>query len=271
MQTSKLDLYNPEWLELVFAKRNKAYGAYELRQTYNATMNKAMGFTILGLAVIVGFGFVLHKPVKPEKYVKIVTFNIVKPPVIEHPKVEPPKPRSLQPAQPVKTIKFVPPVVTSAPVTVDPPKVDDLSKAAIGPADVKVPGKGDVIAPILDNPGTGTTPAPPSTEVFDAGSIEVMPEPYGGAAAWSKFLQKNMHYPSQAVEQEKQGKVWVSFIIERDGHLSNIEVVKGPGFGMDEEALRVLKLAPAWKPGVQNKQAVRVRYTIPINFQLNEQ
>src|SRR5260370_5699017 len=93
-----------------------------------------------------------------------------------------------------------------------------------------------------------------------------MPEPYGGAAAWAKFLQKNIHYPAQASEEGKQGKVYLSFIIEKDGQLSNITVIRGVGFGLDEEALRVLRKAPAWKPGIQNHQPVRVKYTIPINF-----
>ena len=83
-------------------------------------------------------------------------------------------------------------------------------------------------------------------------------------------MQKHLKYPDGAVEGHIQGKVWLSFIIERDGHLSNITVDRGPGYGLDEEALRVLKLAPAWKPGMQNGQPVRVKYNIPINFQLGD-
>ena len=117
--------------------------------------------------------------------------------------------------------------------------------------------------------GTGTGPVAPAVNndpVDIGGDLEVMPEPYGGSAAWGKFLQKNMHYPPQASDEGKQGRVWLSFIIERDGHLSNIKVEKGAGYGMDEEALRVLKLAPAWKPGKQHGQPVRVKYNIPVNF-----
>jgi protein TonB len=97
-----------------------------------------------------------------------------------------------------------------------------------------------------------------------------MPEPIGGAAAWSKFLMKNMKYPDMAVDQHISGAVWVSFIVEADGKLSNIKIVRGAGYGMDEEAIRVLKAAPAWKPGIQNGQPVRVSYNIPIRFVLGD-
>lgn len=101
-------------------------------------------------------------------------------------------------------------------------------------------------------------------------AVEILPEPRGGAEAWSKFLQKNMHYPPQASDGHIQGKVFLSFIVEKDGHLSNIEIVRGVGYGLDEEAARVLKLAPAWKPGIQNGQPVRVKFTLPINFQISD-
>ena len=103
-------------------------------------------------------------------------------------------------------------------------------------------------------------------EVYSRATIEVQPEPYGGAEAWAKFLQKNIHYPPQAAENGVHGKVFLSFIVETDGHLSNFKVESGVGSGLDEEALRVLKIAPAWRPGIQNGHKVRVQYNIPINF-----
>ena len=99
--------------------------------------------------------------------------------------------------------------------------------------------------------------------------LEVMPEPVGGAAAWAKFLQKNLRFPPAAQDAGVSGRVFMSFIVEKDGSLSNIKVDRPAGYGFDEEASRVLKLAKAWKPGVQNGQNVRVRYSIPISFQLS--
>jgi protein TonB len=276
MQNSKLDLYNAEWLDLVFENRNKAYGAYELRQHYGNTMSKAMGFTFFCLAVVIGVAYALHKPVTDGPLVQVDTFELKKvtPPPVEHPKVDPPKIKSLPAAKPVSTLKFVPPVVTAEPVREEPPKIEELEKVAIGTSTVKVPGNGQPIdKPVNSGDGSGTSTISPTdnTPVDASGGLEVMPEPFGGAAAWSKFLQRNIRYPALARENGLSGKVWLSFIIERDGKLSNIEVIRPAGNGFDEEATRVLRLAPAWKPGKQNGQLVRVKYTIPINFQLAEE
>jgi protein TonB len=97
-----------------------------------------------------------------------------------------------------------------------------------------------------------------------------MPQPVGGTAGWTKFLQNTMRYPRQALDNEMSGRVMVSFIIEKDGHLSNIHVERGPGYGMDEEAARVLKLAKPWIPGRQNGNPVRVKLTLPVNFTFSE-
>ena len=93
-----------------------------------------------------------------------------------------------------------------------------------------------------------------------------MPEPTGGMAAWSKFLQRNIRYP----DTDMEGKVYLSFIIERDGKITNVTLMRGVTTLLDEEAMRVLKIAPAWKPGRQNGQPVRVKYTLPVNFQMNQ-
>jgi len=273
MLISKFDLYKSEWLELVFDDRNKNYGAYELRQHYGRTMVKAMAITfvtIISGALIIG---VLIKPVV-KNVAEVVMhpthiMNYVKPPVVIPPKpivhVQPAsvaKPAAAAPVAMHKFIAFVPTVDNKA---VEPPKITALS-GAIGPVEVKGPVSN---APTVDK-GAGPSISN-GTETVPFVDLEVMPEPFGGATTWSKFLSKNLRYPEMAIDQHIQGKVWVSFIIEKDGTLSNFKVVKGVGYGLDEEALRVLKLAPAWKPGIQNGQPVRVQYNIPINFQLTDE
>lgn len=118
--------------------------------------------------------------------------------------------------------------------------------------------------------GTGDGGGGTGNGVYDFNAIEVLPEPVGGKEAWSKFLQKNLRYPGAAEREGMNGRVFLSFIIEKDGRLTDIKVERGAGFGFDEEALRVLKMAPAWKPGIQNGRPVRVKYTIPINFRAPE-
>ncbi|NMM48668.1 energy transducer TonB [Marinigracilibium pacificum] len=90
----------------------------------------------------------------------------------------------------------------------------------------------------------------------------------GGQTAWMKYLQKNMKYPSQARRMGIEGKVYVQFIIDKSGELTDIKVVKGIGGGCDEEALRVIQNAPNWNPGKQRGRAVKQRMTLPVFFQL---
>ena len=105
-------------------------------------------------------------------------------------------------------------------------------------------------------------------DIVDFASVEAPPEFPGGQSGWGKYLQDNMKYPPLAREKNIKGRVIVSFVVEQNGDLSDIKVIKGIGWGCDEEAIRVLKTAPSWKPGIQNGRPIRVQYTMPIFFQL---
>jgi periplasmic protein TonB len=100
--------------------------------------------------------------------------------------------------------------------------------------------------------------------------VENKPEPKGGIQEFYKYLGENLVYPNTARSMNISGRVYVQFIVEKDGSLTNIEVVKGIGGGCDEEAVRVLSAAPAWNPGKQRGQPVKVRMTIPIHFSLQK-
>jgi protein TonB len=269
MTISKLDLCKPEWLELVFAKRNKEYGAYYLRQHYAENIIKAMAITFISVITIFVTAGILIK-VKPAEVVAATVVPLIQP--VQPPPVEPkreiPKAKPSAPKELVRTIKFVTPVVTSEPVKVEPPRLDVMKEGEIGPVKIDVKGTGTTPS-ISEETGTGVDKAPAKDIIYTSGGVEVNPEPFGGAAAWAKFLQKNLRYPGEAVDKGISGKVFVSFIVEKDGHLSTFIIIRGVGYGMDEESLRVLKKAPAWKPGLQNGQAVRVKYTLPLNFVLN--
>lgn len=273
MLITKLNLYNAEWLDLVFDHRNKEYGAYDLRQHYGRNMTKAMALTFTGVAILVAAS-VIFKPKPVEVFrridVPIIEIQTIKPEkLIEKPKPVEAKPIApVKPAAPVQTTEFKTPVVVPTDPPVDPPVTIKI-EGAIGSETVKGPVGGDNVTQTDPGPA-GPGVAKEDNGVKELGTLEVMPEPVGGAAAWAKFLQKNLRYPPVAQEQGMSGKVLLSFIIEKDGSLSNIKIEHGAGYGFDEEALRVLKLAKAWKPGIQNNQPVRVRYNIPINFQLAE-
>ncbi|HEY0769113.1 MAG TPA: TonB family protein, partial [Sphingobacteriaceae bacterium] len=104
----------------------------------------------------------------------------------------------------------------------------------------------------------------------DFASVEVLPEFPGGEKAFSAYIADNIKYPELAKANKISGRVFVSFIVEKDGELTDIKVLRGLGYGTDEEAIRILKNSQRWKPGIQNGKPVRVQYTIPISFQLTK-
>jgi protein TonB len=271
MLNSKFDLYKTEWLDLVFENRNKTYGAYELRQHYASTMVRAMGIAFLAISVVFGGSLIFMRQPRMIHVTPVVNNpDLVIPPVQAVKKIDPPKPvkplKTEHVEKPVATIKDVPPVVTQDTHAVDPIKNDDALKSTISTVDTKGPGGGGnelkQEQPGPDGSGTAT-----DETIHNIAGLDVMPEPVGGAEAWAKFLRKNLRFPAAAQDEGISGKVILSFVIEKDGSLSNIVVERPAGHGFDEEAMRVLKLAKAWKPGKQNGQAVRVKYMIPINFQ----
>ena len=103
-------------------------------------------------------------------------------------------------------------------------------------------------------------------KVFE--KAEIMPEFPGGEQAMMDFVAKNVTYPKEAMEKEISGRVFVSFIVEKDGSVNEVNVKKGIGGGCDEEALRVVKAMPKWKPGKQDGKPVRVHFLLPITFKL---
>lgn len=98
--------------------------------------------------------------------------------------------------------------------------------------------------------------------------VEDQPTPEGGMAAFYQFVQKNLKYPAQARRMGIEGKVFVQFVVDKDGSLTEVQAVKGIGAGCDEEAVRVIKEAPKWKPGKQRGRSVKVRMILPITFKL---
>ena len=111
--------------------------------------------------------------------------------------------------------------------------------------------------------------APAEEEVDEIFTIvEDQPTPEGGMAAFYQFVQKNLKYPAQARRMGIEGKVFVQFVVDKDGTLTEVKAVKGIGAGCDEEAVRVIEGAPKWKPGKQRGRSVKVRMILPITFKL---
>lgn len=134
------------------------------------------------------------------------------------------------------------------------------------------------LLPVLGFSQTDTPPTVDSVEVAEATEVaeeaplpdlvETMPEYPGGDEELYKFIGKHLKYPKDALEEGIEGKVYVQFMIDKLGRVTNTKVLRGIGFGCDEEALRVIKKMPQWKPATQRGKPVPVTYTIPINFKL---
>ena len=270
---------NPVTLEeFVFQNRNKSYGAYSLRTDYQNVIKKSLliGISIFGLAVLTPMLWAkVESKVDKEVIATVTDVDILPPPEkVEQPKIVTPPP--VEPDPIVRSqMRFVEPEIVEDPKNVElPPDHDELNKAVnIGTENVI--GKDEPI-PTEDPDATKgkdiEMPVAIETEERDKIflHVEQNPEFAGGMNALLKFLQKNLRYPSPAVNANVMGKVYMQFVVGQDGNISKVDVVKGIGFGCDEEAERVVKLMPKWSPGRQSGRAVAVKFTLPISFQLAE-
>jgi len=261
----KLDIFKKEWLDVVFRGRNKEYGAYDLRQqsprnTNTALIIGAVFFVfVLSINTIVNAieGFIPKAPVK----VKITDIKLLPPPPVDNVKKPPPPPP--EPPKPkVNQVKFPPPIVKpDNEVKEPPPTVKELQTADPG----QKTQKGDPTADInIDGPvgnGDKVTEADPN-QVFTA--VEVEPTNPG----FYNYLSKNMRYPAVDKENNVQGKVYLQFVVNVDGSVTNITVLRSPSETLSDEAIRCLKAAPHWTPGIQNGKKVRTQYTVPVSFTL---
>ena len=277
MLGSKLNIFKNEWLDVVFAGRNKEYGAYVLRKAGPGLTAKALfvGVTIFVVGVtspliikMIG-GEGSEDTLAQNQFIETEVVLSEPPPIDEEtppppPPVEPPPPR-------VDQVRMPPPKVVEASKVQDeePPTVEQLKKADPGPKTIE----GDPTADIrIDLPvGEGpkdqeVTESVGANHIFEA--VEIQPQPPGGMAAFLKFVGSTYQYPAQAEAQGVSGRVILTFVVERDGSLTDIKVIRDLKYGTGEEAVRVLKRAKKWSPGIQNGRPVRVQYTLPIVLNL---
>jgi protein TonB len=248
--------------EIVFEHRNKTYGAYILRKLYNKNMNRALLLAVIillaGLAYPLASSYYAQKRANYIEKVANAEFMDMEKPKEEAPPPPPPPPPPAAELQ--QKVKFVAPVVTTEEVVedVDIFNQDELAQTGNVAVDVQeevaVEAKEEVIEVEEAKP------------VFTI--VEEMPSFPGGEAERNKFLAENIVYPQQATENGIQGTVYVSFVVDSKGNVTDVKVLRGIGGGCDEEALRVVKMMPQWHPGKQNGKLVRVLFNMPIYFKL---
>jgi periplasmic protein TonB len=268
-------LHNDEMNEIIFENRNKAYGAYALRHDYERTMAKAMASGMLFFLCCISSPYAFHyfssRMNQPEE---ILLHNVAV--NLEDFKKEFPKPPAIMPKQtppPSKNqIKYIAPAVLPDKADVDEqlqPTVDQLKENNPGTTTTNTPD-GAIDPGILEVsvaiPGEPVLPVEPA--VYNSFAVEQQPEFPDGMAALYKFLNDHLRFPQIAIDNGISGVVYVSFVVSKEGIIRDAKVIKGAGGGLDQEALRVIRLMPAWKPGRHNGKAVAVNFTLPIKFQL---
>jgi protein TonB len=277
------NIIKSDFLDILFDGRNKDYGAYDLRRSEDKRVRNAIiGTTSIAL-VIIG-GYVLSNNLmaadmhtRKEITVKETVLKELEVPE-EKPLTPPPPPVTTPPPPAASSIRMTsPPIITEddlVRIEDEVPKMDSIGNKTIGVANIQ----GDDVNGV-DNPfkngtiggGNGVIEAP-KAEVRDEPFVfvEIMPSFPGGEDALAKFLRKNLRYPPMAQDNGIEGKVFVQFIVDTEGKVSEVQAVGArKGGGLEEEAVRVVKLMPNWKPGKQSGRTVSVRYNLPIGFALD--
>lgn len=261
-----------DYLDVIFYNRNKNYGGYQLRRTYADRMGKAVGtlFGILAAGVLTAMLYgpkadanagIISCPMGPIELTKFTEVNLTPP---APPEVKQPKPEIVK----VKTNAFTVPVVTKDPIepTQQMSTITDLKTGE--------PGIGNEAG----NAGTGTGKIGDGSgnDKGNGGPVVSLPEPprkiaeimpaYNGDM--QQYLANNVRYPEQARNAGIEGRVIVEFVIDEEGRVTMVHVVRGIGGGCDEEALRVVSAMPKWTPGKQNGRAVKVFFSLAVKFVL---
>ena len=275
---SKIDLISNEWTDLVFEGRNQSYGAYKLRKTTGKRNLWALIIVALA-AVLLYLGLQLqrmaeaNKKVENTQAVELAKLNTEK----KEAKVEKKEVIRQEPEKVVEqvksSVKFTAPVIKKDEEVKeeDEIKLDEVQKSDKAVGAFTVEGNDEVGGAVLKAKEDIAAPEPPKhvveeTKIFTV--VEQMPMFPGGDAALMGYLRDNMHYPTVAAENGVQGRVVVGFVVERDGSITDVNVLRSVDPSLDREAMRVVKSMPKWTPGKQNGSAVRVKYQVPVTFRL---
>jgi len=260
-------------LDIIFEGRNKQYGAYDLRKTYNNRLRTAM-LVMGGVVIALAAGYLISNYEGSGKKAAVVVQDVQLEDIKEEKKNEPPPPPPPpKPPPQVEMAKFTPPkIVKDEEVKAEekPPEVEKLEDTKIGNANQEGVKDDNITAPPSDN--KGVVEAPKDNTDYDQTfkKVEIESEYPGGIAAWYRYLGKNLVYPEEAVSAEIQGSVVVRFIVDKEGAVSDVEAVSGPN-ELRDAAVRVIKKSGSWKPAVQNGRKVKSYKSQPINFKLEAQ
>lgn len=245
--------------DIVFEKRNQEYGAFRLRKKYNRNVmiGMLMGILIMATAIITPYlnaKALENRKKRDQKLVELKMENLDAP----QENVAPPPPPPPPPAEVVQQIKYVAPVLVD---TIKPEDVKQLMTADQAQTEVKNE-EVTAVAEVQEEVKEEEAPV----EVFVV--VEEMPTFPGGDPELMKFINSNIVYPEIAKENNIQGRVILRFCVTYKGAVDQVQVLKPVDPALDNEAIRVIKMLPPWKPGKQGGKPVNVWYSVPVTFQL---
>ena len=272
---AKIDLVANEWADIVFEGRNQAYGAYVLRK---GTSKRNVWSVLIVLAAAILFFAILNIVKSIEARRQLENTQMVELSALDTKKEAKKKDQEVKKIEPEKviekvksSIKFTAPVIKKDSEVKEEDQIDlnkiENTNTTIGAFNVE--GNDEVGGEVLKAKEEIAAPEPPKHEdnkVFDV--VEQMPSFPGGNGALMSYLNQNVKYPVVAQENGVQGRVVVSFVVERDGSITDVRVVRSVDPSLDKEAARVVGSMPRWIPGKQNGSAVRVKYNVPVSFRL---
>ena len=273
---SKIDLIDNSWVDLVFEGKNHSYGAYRLRK--NTGKRNLASIIIVLVAIVVIMAAVWAKiaieNAMPKKVAITTDVELSQLAKKKDAKVERKEPVKIEMEQKVvekvkSSVKFTAPVIKKDEDVAPEDELksqDDLAKTAVAIGSFDVKGNDEAAGEVLKAKEVIAQEKPVEEKVFDV--VEQMPQFPGGDAALFEYLSTHIKYPTIAEENGVQGRVIVTFVVERDGSITDVKVVKSVDPSLDKEASRVVAGMPKWIPGKQNGSAVRVKYTVPVTFRL---
>lgn len=276
METSKI--LKASYLDILFDGRNKEYGAYDLRKTYNKRISTALIVTVSIIALLfIGYAVAANISSKDEvkqMNVKDLTLEAVKP--NEPPPPPPPPPPKLPPPPPIATIAFTPPkVVKDQEVIKPPPEVKDLDSAKVDTKTVEGTKDLGVVAPPTEDKGTQIVAAPAAKEDEDKvfTKVEIDAQFPGGNGAWTKYVTKAITNDIDELQQDQSnsGTCVVRFIVDKSGKVSDVEATTMKGTKLAEIAVNAIRKGPNWTPAVQNGRQVNAYRLQPVTFTFQDQ
>ena len=274
MEANKI--LNADILDLVFEDRNKEYGAYDLRKTYNKRILKALIITA-SVALLALLGSLLAKAFTG-KNKNVVQHEITLQEIKEEekkPDLPPPPPPKPPPPPQVEMAKFTPPkIVKDEEVKeviqenkeLEDKKIDVVNQEGIKDDNIAAPSQIDEGKQVIEEKKEDD-----ENKIFE--KVEVEASFPGGDSAWRKFLERNLRgdVASEAGAPAGTYTVVVQFVVDKEGNVSDVKALTSHGYGMEDEAVRVIKKGPQWKPAIQNGRNVKAYRRQPITFQIEEQ